>query len=141
MNYTTEVIELLQQRSVQATPMRMLVLEEFLKSRIAKSLQDLQQLLPHSDRITIYRTLKTFEKHGIIHSVDDGTGIQRYASCTDECDEQEHRDIHPHFHCVVCEDTICLDATRPPQIALPQGFEMQQIALRIDGICPKCRAA
>ncbi|PHN07664.1 Fur family transcriptional regulator [Flavilitoribacter nigricans] len=141
MNYTSEVIKLLKQKSVQPTPMRMLVLEEFLKSRTAKSLQELEQLLPHADRITIYRTLKTFDKQGIIHQVDDGTGVQRYASCSDQCSEEAHQDVHPHFHCVVCEDTICMKATRLPYLSLPSGFQTEKIALRIDGVCPKCKAA
>lgn len=141
MNYSAEVIELLKEKSVQPTPMRMLVLEEFLKSHTAKSLQDLEALLPHSDRITIYRTLKTFEKNGIIHHVDDGTGVQRYASCSDQCDGKEHQDVHPHFHCLICEDTICMEATRLPQLVLPDGFKTRKVALRIDGVCPKCEAA
>lgn len=82
MNNREHVLKLMEQNSVQPTAMRMLMLEEFLKSRRAKSFQDLEQLLPHTDRITIYRTLKTFEKNGIIHLIKDGNGIHRYASCT-----------------------------------------------------------
>lgn len=37
MNYSSEVIELLRKKSVQPTPMRMLVLEEFLKSNSANA--------------------------------------------------------------------------------------------------------
>ena len=139
MNYSSEVIDLLKKKSVQPTAMRMLVLEEFLKSHTAKSLPDLEQLLPHADRITLYRTLKTFEQHGIIHLVNDGTSIQRYASCSGDCTTEEHRDVHPHFYCVSCKDTICLEATRLPYLALPEDFEVREINLRIDGVCPKCQ--
>lgn len=120
--------------------MRMLVLEEFLKSNSAKSRQDLELLLPHSDRITIYRTLKTFEKKGILHLVDDGSGVQRYASCADHCTAEFHQDVHPHFHCVVCENTTCLETTRLPALSLPAGFQAKKVALRIDGVCPNCQA-
>ena len=63
------VEEVLRHKAVRITPMRQLLLEYFLKHRRTFGLQELEEAFPKSDRITIYRTLKTFEEKGIIHNI------------------------------------------------------------------------
>ena len=70
---------LLQQKQVRPTAMRLLVLGYLLKQAAAISLNDLETYFHRSDRITLYRTLKTFEEKGLVHKIDDGTGSVKYA--------------------------------------------------------------
>lgn len=136
---TQQILEIFKGKQIQATAVRMLVLEQLLGKPAAQSLHDLEKCLPHSDRSTIFRTLKTFEQKGLVHVVTDGTGIQCYALCADACNAEHHHDVHPHFYCVRCQRTICLEAIGLPGLELPSGYQVQQLMLRIDGICPDCK--
>ena len=67
--------QILNKREIKPTASRILVLRYFLEKRNATSLIKSEEDLYNSDKSTLYRSLKTFERLGIIHSVDDGTGI------------------------------------------------------------------
>jgi Fur family transcriptional regulator, ferric uptake regulator len=90
------------------------------------------------DRVTIYRTLKTFVDKGILHKVLDEEGL-RYALCKTACTEHDHHHDHVHFKCQVCGDTTCLEDIHIPSVKLPQGFEKQEVNLLIQGRCPLCQ--
>jgi Fur family ferric uptake transcriptional regulator len=77
-------------KKINPTAMRLLVLDSLLKQRSAISLSDLEKALETADRITIYRTLKTFEDKGLIHIIDDGTGSPKYALCLEDCNASKH---------------------------------------------------
>ncbi|MCY7349891.1 MAG: transcriptional repressor [Cytophagaceae bacterium] len=92
------------------------------------------------DRVTLYRTLKTFLEKGLIHKVLDDEGGAKYALCRDAChttDQQHHHD-HVHFKCNVCGLTNCLDDVRVPTLELPQGYQRRETTLLVQGICPLC---
>ena len=74
-----EIESILIEKDISPTAMRILVLEYLQKQSAAISLQDLERDFQHSDRITLYRTLKTFEEKGLIHSINDGTDATKYA--------------------------------------------------------------
>ena len=80
--------KILEQKAVRITPMRQLLLEHFLLENAVFGLSELEDVFPNSDRITIYRTLKTFEEKGIIHSIDNVTGAVKYALCDEQCTAQ-----------------------------------------------------
>src|SRR5438045_2573080 len=92
----------LKKRKIAPTAMRIVVLDFLLKNKRTFSLKDLESALESTDRVTLFRTLKTFEDHKIVHSIDDGTGSIKYALCEDSCDCDYPQDIHVHFHCKVC---------------------------------------
>lgn len=135
----TFIENLLDKKSVQVTAMRILVLEQFLGSKEAKSLMDLEQDMPRADRTTIFRTLKTFLKKGILHEVNDGSVSQRYALCADSCKDMEHQDTHPHFHCLSCEKTVCLETVTASLPDLPKGYQATFFEIIVKGTCPTCR--
>jgi len=100
-------------KGVKPTAMRLLVMDVLSKQDAAISLSELESSFAKADRITLYRTLKTFETHNLIHRVDDGTGALKYALCIDGC-ECHLKDLHVHFHCTTCKRTYCLaDNTIP----------------------------
>ena len=128
---------ILKNRKVKPTAVRLLVLRQFMEVNKAISLKDLEQLLVHSDKSTIFRTLKTFEQQNLIHSVADGSGITKYALCLESC-ECEPKDQHFHFHCISCEMTFCLPKQSIPIVQLPPKFTLQQANLVLKGICANC---
>ena len=130
--------EKLLDRKINPTAMRMLVLDFLLGKHSAISLSDIEKGLYPADRITIYRTLKTFEQNGLIHIIDDGTGTPKYALCVDDCAENQHQDAHVHFYCTACKETFCLPDHKIPQIILPSHFELAEMNLTVKGTCNKC---
>lgn len=127
----------LQDRNINPTAMRLLVLQYLLEQKKAVALKDLEEGLYLADKSTLFRTLKTFEENKLIHSIDDGTGAVKYALCYETCNCAPE-DIHYHFHCHKCDTTFCLDSVYVSDIELPTGFRLQQANLVIKGICANC---
>lgn len=137
MNVDTE--QKLMDKKINPTAMRILVLDSLLKQSSAISLTDMEKNLGPADRITIYRTLKTFAEKGLIHVIDDGTGSPKYALCPDDCDANQHHDLHVHFYCISCKETFCLPNSKIPEVALPDSFTATEMNLVVKGVCNKCK--
>lgn len=131
--------DMLAARSVKPTAMRLLVLDLLVRQETALSLSDLEEQFDKVDKVTLYRTLKTFEQHKIIHSIDDGTGSAKYALCDEGC-ECAPRDLHVHFHCQVCKRTFCLTDYTIPAVNLPQKFVLKEMNMVLKGLCENCSA-
>ena len=137
--YITKNLESrLKQKEIRPTAMRLLVLEFLSGQATAISLTDLENAFERSDRVTLFRTLKSFQKKGLIHSIDDGTGIPKYAFCEEGCECDIERDLHVHFHCRICNGTFCLPKYKIPEIDLPEDFRPEEANLVVKGICGKC---
>jgi len=128
----------LQQKGIRPTAMRLLVLDYLLQQAAAVSLSDLETYFYRADRITLYRSLKTFEEKGLVHHIDDGSGAVKYALCPADCSPQEHHDLHVHFFCNQCRETFCLPKSHIPDLALPDNFKTEEINLMVKGTCGKC---
>src|SRR5690606_23605510 len=124
-------------REISPTSMRILVLKELQNSDHAVSLNDLEVLFDQADKTTLYRTLKTFEKNRLVHSIDDGTGSMKYALCDESCDCLPEQ-AHIHFHCNKCELTFCMKEYNLPKIQLPKKFKAEETSLVVKGLCEKC---
>ena len=117
--------------------MRLLVLEILTARKTAISLNELEAAFEKADRITLYRTLKTFQEKGVVHSIEDGTGSTKYALCEEGC-ECAPEDLHVHFHCSSCQKTFCLPKVGIPAFQLPARFELEEVNLVAKGICADC---
>ncbi|HEY0668175.1 MAG TPA: transcriptional repressor [Sphingobacteriaceae bacterium] len=133
-----QIENILISKEINPTPNRMLVLNYMLYQQAATSLTDIERELIPMDRVSVYRTLKTFQEKGLVHSIEDGTGVPKYAMCAEECDAQRHRDLHLHFYCRSCKETFCLPATKIPKVKLPVRFRADEVDLIIKGLCNKC---
>lgn len=131
--------KILEEKAVRITPMRQLLLEHFLQRNKALGLMELEKAFPKSDRVTMYRTLKTFEEKGIIHSIDNGTNEMKYGLCKGHCAPLHHLDQHPHFHCSKCNQITCMESVFIPPIELPDGFIANEVSMTIKGICKNCQ--
>ncbi|MCI5055488.1 MAG: transcriptional repressor [Flavobacteriales bacterium] len=123
---------------IKPTAMRLLVLQQLMLRTSAVGLTELENSFEKADRTTLYRTLKTFEKNKLIHSIDDGTGITKYALCLEGC-KCSPEDLHVHFHCNNCKETFCVTQTRIPTVKLPVNFQLSEINMVIKGTCGNCR--
>ncbi len=129
---------ILEQNNVKPTAMRLLVLQFLYNKKVAVSLTNIEDYFDNSERTTLYRTLKTFVNNGIAHKIDDGTGITKYALCEENCNCEEGNDLHLHFHCNNCNETVCLTDHKIPQVKVPEGFISENANLVVKGTCNKC---
>ncbi|GBF21638.1 zinc uptake transcriptional repressor [Arenibacter sp. NBRC 103722] len=134
----TEIEKTLEIKSVRPTAMRILIYKYMAEKNIAVALTDIENAFTKADRTTLYRTLKTFEEKGIVHQIDDGTGISKYALCESGCNCELDQDLHLHFHCGNCDETVCLTEYKIPHISLPEGYVAANANLVVKGICDKC---
>src|SRR5690606_13312100 len=126
---------LLKSFRLRSTPTRQEILHLFLKTPYALSHGDIENEIDDAtDRVTVYRTLKTFADRGLIHKVLDDSGGLKYALCSEACSITEHRHDHVHFKCTNCGQTNCLDV-EIPHINLPKGYSSKEANLLIQGIC------
>jgi Fur family ferric uptake transcriptional regulator len=135
---STDTEQKLVNKKINPTAMRLLIMDFLLKQQTAVRLSDIEKALEPADRITIYRTLKTFEENGLAHVIDDGTGSPKYALCLEDCNANQHHDMHVHFYCNICKETFCLPHSKIPVISLPQGFTSSELNLLVKGTCNKC---
>ena len=133
-----EIEKLLEDRKVRPTAMRILIYRFMAENGIALALTDIENAFEKADRTTLYRTIKTFEENGIVHQIDDGTGVSKYALCEKGCNCEIDQDLHLHFHCGNCDETICLTEHKIPHINLPDGYFAEDVNLVVTGICEKC---
>ncbi len=129
--------------NLRQTDCRQDVLDFFSDNDYALSHSDIENYLkPKYDRVTLYRTLKTFLDAGLIHKVLDDEGGSKYALCKEICHthEHDHHHDHVHFKCQQCGFTNCLEDIVIPEIKLPTGFKKIESNLLIQGICKSCLA-
>ncbi|MFN0204236.1 MAG: Fur family transcriptional regulator [Bacteroidia bacterium] len=129
--------QILTSHGLRHTESREEILDIFLTHNIALSQPEIEKELKSCDRVTIYRTLATFFKKGILHKVLDDEGATKYALCSSACSEHHHHD-HVHFKCLKCGNTTCVDETHTPEVHLPEGYLLEEVSMLIQGICAKC---
>jgi Fur family ferric uptake transcriptional regulator len=138
--------ELLQSRKLRITKPRTAVLELF-QTRIGKAIS-IKELLDvfqtEIDKVTLYRTLHTFEESDLIHRIFDDSGLEKYALCVGTCEDHHadhvHNHGHIHFKCEKCLETECISDLKMPTIELPAGYETKSTNFVIIGNCARCNA-
>lgn len=136
----SRVHALLDAHRLRKTHIREQVLGLFIDQSKALSKQDIERQLGEVDRITLYRTLKSFEENGIIHQAIDGTDVSKYALCPSHCGPDHHQHHHAHFHCRNCQDTFCIDEVDLALTPNIQGHQVDQVEVIVQGVCAECRA-
>jgi Fur family ferric uptake transcriptional regulator len=131
--------QMLRESGLRITHMRMQVIEMLLEAESAISKKEIEDHFDAQiDRVTLYRTIKSFEEKGIVHAVADLEGNMRFALCRDTCQEGHHHDSHVHFICQTCGVTRCLDDTPIPAIPVAGKLEIRHIQVTASGICERC---
>jgi Fur family ferric uptake transcriptional regulator len=91
-----------------------------------------------ANRTTFYRNLKIFENKGLIHQINDGTGVAKFAISNENVKGKYGSDLHLHFHCTECKKTICLP-NKIQEENLPDDYKINNVNLVLKGICVKCK--
>ena len=127
--------QLLEQKGLKKTRVRMALLQHFMKMDHAESYNDLRLALENDvDKSTLYRNLTSFEEAGIIHSINDHSGISKYAFGA-----SPHKGVdHAHFVCESCETVYCMEGLGLQRPEVPEGFKTTEVQTIIKGICSKC---
>lgn len=133
--------DILTKAGIRPTANRILVLRELLGSRGPLSVTDLETSLETLEKTSIFRVVMLLLDRGIIHSVEDGRGIVKYEICHGDHGHCTPEELHPHFYCVHCRRTFCLDDHEIPQISLPEGYRPLTVNYMIKGLCPDCSRA
>lgn len=131
--------EILKSHKLRVTAFREEVLHLFNESEPTLSLRDLEQNLENYDRVTLYRTLKAFEDHGIIHKVPTDNQQVYYGMCKEACGPNEHHHSHAHFNCRACENVFCVEteAIRFGKNVI-EGYQVEKTEILLEGLCPDC---
>lgn len=122
---------------VRPTAVRILIYRFLEQSSKPLASIDIETALETVDRSTISRTLTTFLDHDLIHSIDDGSGSVKYEVCRNS--SHSVSDLHVHFHCSACGQTVCLPSVPIPGVSLPDGYEPHSANFVITGLCSNCR--
>lgn len=130
---------ILKNHKLRKTDFRLKVLEVFLEhSHAAVTNQELEKKLGEFDRITLYRTLKSFESSGLVHQVMDGSSTTKYALCANDCKVHQLNQEHAHFLCNTCGATYCMDNVGSLDLSLPQNYIIDKVQVALSGVCAKC---
>lgn len=128
---------LLEKSGVRPTANRILVARELLGAHSPLSLIDLEHALQPMDRSSILRVLTLLHQAHIVHAMEDGRGVVRYEVCS-ASEACSISDMHPHFYCERCERVFCFESMALPQIAAPDGFQVDSVNFMLKGVCPDC---
>lgn len=127
--------ELLEKKGLKKTKLRIELMHHFRNTTHAQAYSDLKQALEYdADKSTLYRNLSVFEEKGLIHSINDHTGITKYALGASP--ESGHG--HAHFVCECCEIVYCVKDVAQPKYEVPPGFKPKNVQTIIHGICSNC---
>ena len=129
--------ETLNNAGIRPTAVRLLIWSKVRHSMEGVfSLADLEEALPTVDKSTLFRTLTLLSDSHLLHSVDDGSGSQKYCVCHHD-DTRQCRG-HVHLSCKICHNTFCLTDITIPQVPLPEGFIAEETEYIVKGVCKRC---
>ncbi len=130
---------ILKEHGMRRTDFRVKLLDIFLKEdHKAIGTSVVEDKLEDFDRVTLYRTIKSFEENGILHKVVDDLGESRYALCDSQCKVHRNAEEHAHFNCTSCNQTFCLKEKGEILISLPQDFKLTHTDITLSGVCSQC---
>ncbi len=131
---------ILSENGISRTEFRTELLNLFYSSKMSLSVEDILNHFDNSiNKVTVYRSLESFENKGLIHKVPDSNNLKRYSLCKeDECNASSHKHNHGHFICYSCNQTFCLEEMKTPDIICMKGFYIQELKLTAEGYCQDC---
>ena len=94
-----------------------------------------------TNKVTIYRALKSFEQKGLIHQVPDKNNLKKYSLCNlDSCSPDSHNHQHGHFICYSCDQTFCLEDSKIENFISKSIHDVKNYNLVLEGFCSNCKA-
>ena len=128
---------MLKAAKLYCTKVRVAILKVLMKTDKPLSQDQIAQRLgkKHFDKVTIYRTLGSLLKVGLVHKAFMAKRAWHF-ELAHKCSESQ---CHPHFTCTSCGSTHCLTEMSPPMAKSPhKGFVIHRQQVRLEGLCPAC---
>lgn len=119
------------------TPSKEKILSILKSQDYATSHETIANQISDINRATIYRILNQFCEDGIAHRIVGENGKQFFALCK-TCEVQNHHHNHLHFQCNACEKVECFESEL--NIALPNGYSIENFNGLVNGYCNNCAA-
>ena len=129
--------QMLKSAELYCTQSRVAILKVLMKAARPLSREQIAHRFgkKHMDKVTIYRTLDSLRKAGLVHRAFTAKRTWYY-ELAHNCTENQ---CHPHFTCTNCGDTHCLTGMMLPMAKSPyNGFIIQHQQVRLEGLCPNC---
>ncbi|NIS81151.1 MAG: hypothetical protein GTO14_13315 [Anaerolineales bacterium] len=131
----------LRRKGFRVTPQRTVILETVAHKGGHLSVQEVyaqsQQRLPGLNIATVYRTLDSLHRAGMVNLFNSGSSPSRFSL----------RDpLHPHGHlvCEKCEDIIDIDPDLIDHLVqaveVKTGFAIDSHHLTLVGLCEECKS-
>ena len=142
MEKTNQYGLILTRKGISKTKFRIDLLRLFYNSKKSLVVEDIISFFGDMiNKVTVYRALDDFEKHGLIHIVPDKKNLKRFSLCNlDDCSQDSHIHNHSHFICDICNTTFCIDDIIPPKISNIQGYYIKQSSFILEGYCKECNS-
>ena len=128
---------LLKKNHLCITPVRKRILSMLMNNENALSRNYFNNMLQSDfNRSTIYRTLKTLTEAGIIHKIMTLDNDPKFSLNASNFSNKAI--IKVHFHCTKCQKVFCIEIPQFDEIKLPEGFQLKEKKLMIEGTCNHC---
>ncbi len=136
-NYCDPAERIMNECRLRRTKSRIAILRILLDSKTPLTHEEIHEQMLHTgiDRVTVYRSLQSFWEAGIVHRVEAGDRVWRFAVCS--CHSRSH--CHPHFTCRLCGRVECLfELTMPSIEESVSGYQIEEQEVYWRGICGQC---
>jgi Fur family ferric uptake transcriptional regulator len=137
MELNEHIEELLHETGLRRTRGRVQVLKVLMSSREPLTHQEVFTRMGSTGmhRVSVYRVLQSLMDAGIVHRIEAGDRLWRFAVCG--CGRSSH--CHPHFTCRECGRVECLSEIDLPYFSqLEPGYVVEEQEVYIHGICADC---
>ncbi|MEW6126812.1 MAG: Fur family transcriptional regulator [Acidobacteriota bacterium] len=137
-NWSSAFVERCRERGIRLTPQRLAVyraLVEDLTHPTAETLfARLRETVPGMSQATVYRTLESLEKQGLIRRVSAPEAKGRFDANIEN---------HQHLVCRVCGSLadVTLPSLTKSKLPEVQGFTIEEVDVRLVGLCKDCAKA
>ena len=131
------IAEIINRVGLRHTPGRSALLGVLMNASVPLTQEEISSRLMGVglNRVTIYRALASFLEVGLIHRVESGDRIWKFAYCG--CGRRGH--CHPHFICRACGKVECLEDLNLPEIqGLKSGYCVEEREFYLRGLCAGC---
>lgn len=136
MDEKTAIINVLRRKGMRITQQKKAILDVFADNPDKMlSVSDIAEILGGvADNATVYRNVRRFLELGIIETITDSRGVQRFVVC---CDGKHHH----HLICTSCGRIINFPCDTPfwRLLAEQNGFAEQYHRIEVYGMCSQCQ--
>ena len=108
--------DLLKNKKISQTPFRTRVLDILNSHKNAIPLSMIENELSSYNRVTLYRTIKSFIEKGLIHEILISGEDSKYAISKN--DKSTISKQHIHFKCEKCDALFCSEISEPLTISI-----------------------